>query len=169
MRRPAGFADIAIHVPLDEVDGVLAEQLVEHADKVILHIGAPDVEHRLVAPERLFAAREMDDPVGVGAIEIGVRIDHLGLDPYAEFHALAVDEVGERREALGEFDLVGPPVAEPGAIVISPMKPAIVDDEELDAHRGGLVGNRRLPLDRDVEQRRVPGVVDDGRHVVRPR
>src|SRR5690606_2345579 len=52
-----------------------------------------------------------------------------------------------------------------GAVVDAAPEPAVVDDEHLDAHGGGLVGKRRLALGGDVEQRRVPGIVDDRRHI----
>ena len=40
VRRPAGLADVAVHVPFDEVDRRAGEQAVEDVDQMVLHIGA---------------------------------------------------------------------------------------------------------------------------------
>src|SRR5687768_3664156 len=83
---PARFAGAAVHVPLHEIDRRAPHYGVERVDDVILHLRAAEVENELAAPGGWRAALEMQGPFGVHAVEIGVRIDHLGLDPEPELH-----------------------------------------------------------------------------------
>lgn len=65
------------------------------------------------------------------------RIDHLRLDPEAEFHAQPVHLVDELIHAVGEFFRVHIPVTKACSVVISSDEPAVVHDEKLHAHGGG--------------------------------
>ena len=42
---------VAVHVPLDVGDVVVAQQRVEVPEQVLEHVGAAEVEHQLVAAE----------------------------------------------------------------------------------------------------------------------
>ena len=79
------------------------------------------------------------------AIEIGVGIDHLRLDPQAEIHAECMHFVDERLEAVGELLLVDIPVAEAGVVVFALAEPAVVHDKAVHAERGGFFRQRLWP------------------------
>lgn len=65
------------------------------------------------------------------------QIDHLGLNPEAEFHAQPVHLVDELIHAVGEFFRVHIPVTKACSVVVSSDEPAVVHDEKLHAHGGG--------------------------------
>src|SRR5215212_5174721 len=88
----------------------------------------------------------LEDPVGVGPEQLAIGIDHLGLDPEAEFHAEAPDMRDEWPEPFGILVGVGPPVAEPGPVVVAALKPAVVENEALDPDGGGAVRQVAQPL-----------------------
>ena len=105
---------------------------------------------------------EVDDPVGMLAIEIAVRVDHLRLDPDAEVHAEGMHLVDEGLEAVGEFLRIDIPVAESGVVVFALAEPAVVHDEALGADGGGLLCEGDLAGLIDVHLGGFPGVVEDG-------
>ncbi len=63
-------------------------------------VGSGQVEHELMPSEHRFVPRRLEDPVGVGAVEVAVGADHLGLDPQAELHAEPADVVDQRSESV---------------------------------------------------------------------
>ena len=125
-----------------------------------MHVGAGQVEHQLVALLGARTAGEVQHPVRMRAIEVGVGVDHLRLDPEAEVHAERVNLVDERLEAVGKLLLVYIPVAQAGVVVFALAEPAVVHDEAVDAERGGLFGQRHLAGLGDVELGCLPGVVN---------
>ena len=85
-------------------------------------------EHGLVA-------RRVERPIGMGAVEVAVGVDHLGLDPDAELHAEPPHVLDERRQTVG-IDLGRhPPVAEPRRVVAPGTEPSVVEHEAFDAER----------------------------------
>jgi hypothetical protein len=80
-----------------------ASDLVE---QVVGHLGAGDVQHQLVARGEQRPALQLQRPVGVGAEELAVGVDHLRLHPQAELHAQLVD-MGEPgvAQTFGELGL----------------------------------------------------------------
>ena len=96
------------------------------------------------------------------AVEIGIRVDHFGLDPQAEIHAQGVNFVDQRLEAVGKLVLIDVPVAEAGVVVLALAKPAVVHHEAIDADGGGFFRERDLAGFIDVEFRCLPRVVNHG-------
>ena len=82
-----GLHVVAVHVPLDEGDVVVAEQRVEAAEHLGEGVGVGEVEHELVAAEHRLVAGVDQRPVRMGAVEVAVGVDHLRLDPDPELHA----------------------------------------------------------------------------------
>ena len=78
------------------------------------------------------------------AIQIGIGIDHLRLDPQAEVHAQRVNLVDQRLQPVRKLLLVHVPVAEAGVIVFALPEPAVVHHEAIDAERRGLFRQRDL-------------------------
>ena len=92
-----------------------------------------EVEHLLVARRQGCPAAGAEHPVGVGAGEVGVQVDHLRLDPQPELHAEPAHGVDQRVQAVRPDVLVDVPVAQPGGVVATVAEPAVVEDVPLDA------------------------------------
>jgi hypothetical protein len=133
---------VAVHVPLDVGDVVIAQQCVELAEDVCERVGVGEVEHELVATEHRLVAVGRQRPVGVCPVQVTVGVDHLRLDPDPELHSEAGDVVDQRHQTRRGTRRRHPPVAEPGRVVASGAEPSVVEHEPLDADLGGDVGER---------------------------
>ena len=148
-------------VPLEVADRVLAQQRVEPLQDVRVRVGVGQVQHLLVARRQRRPAVRPQDPVGVRPREVGVEVDHLGLDPQAELHPEPADRLDERVQAVGPHALVDVPVAQPRGVVAAVAEPAVVEDVAL--HPGlrtepGQLGQAREVV---VEVHRLPRVHHD--------
>ena len=114
------------------------------------------------------AALRVQDPVRVRAIGLAVLVDHLELDPEAEFHAERVDALREARDAVRQAVGIRPPVAEAARLAAARGEPAIVEDEELDADIVRRLGDAHELLLIEIEVRGLPIVDEDGAHLVAP-
>src|SRR5580658_5357989 len=159
---PTGLRPVAVVIPLQKGDFVFGEKLIEEAFDVVAHIGAREVQNELVARLRARATGKIQNPVRMLAIEIGIRVDHLWLDPQTEIHAERVDFVDERLQTVREFLLIHIPVAEAGVVVLALAEPAIVHHEAIHADGCGLFGQGHLSGFIDSELRGFPGIVNDG-------
>ena len=157
----ARLDEVTVVVPLDVADVVFVEQRQDLALDVRVRPGDAEVEHLLVAGLDRPPRPRRHDPLGVRAGDVGVRVDHLGLEPEAELHAQRADPVHERVQPVGP-DLGGDhPVAEPRAVVAAGPEPAVVEHEALDADLGGPVGEVEQPVAVVVEVDRLPDVEGD--------
>jgi hypothetical protein len=77
----AGVDDVAVAVPFDVGDPVFRDQRADTVEQVSGHFRPGQVEDQLVPLQRRPALAGGEDPVGVRAVELGVGIDHLRLDP----------------------------------------------------------------------------------------
>src|SRR5690606_27492960 len=93
-----GVDQVTVVVPLHVVDAVLAHQGQDLVPDVGERIGVRQVQDLLVAEVDGHPAGELQDPVRVRAGDVGVEVDHLGLEPQAELHAAALDRVDQRPE-----------------------------------------------------------------------
>ena len=96
----------------------------------LLHVGARQVQHELIAGFRAWPRGKMQHPVGVLSIELAVGIDHLWFNPQAKVHAQRVDLLYQRREAIGEFVAIRPPIPQACGIISSARKPAVIEHKE---------------------------------------
>ena len=80
----AGLGDVPVAVPLNVVDFVLGDHVVHLLEDVVPDLLAGHVQHALVAAERFVPARRLDDPIGMGPVQVAVRVHHFGLIPDAE-------------------------------------------------------------------------------------
>ena len=156
--RAAGLEQVAVVVPLDVVDGVLGQDLVDPVPQVVPHVGVGQVQHVLVAVLQRLPPLGGEDPVGVLAVEVGVGVDHLRLEPQPELHAEAVHVVDEPSEPVRPHRLVDPPVAEAGGVVAAAEEPPVVQDEPLHADLRREVGEPLEPVGVVVEVHRLPHV-----------
>ena len=98
----AGLDQVAVVVPLEEGDVVLAEQRVQPVADEGVAVGVGQVEHLLVARLGSRPARPArTGPSRVGPEQVGVGVDHLRLDPQPELHAQRTD-VDQRVEPSGQ-------------------------------------------------------------------
>ena len=110
----AGLEQVAVVVPLHEVDRVRRQHGVHPLEDVLPGLGPGQVQHLLVALGQRHPVAGGEHPVGVRAVEVGVGVDHLGLEPEAELHAQTAHVLDERAEPalVGRpHRLVDPPVA----------------------------------------------------------
>ena len=98
------------------------------------------------------------DPLRVGAGQLGVDIDHLRLEPQAELHAQGVDVLHEGLQAAGPGLGGDAPVAQAGGVVAPGAEPAVVEHVALDADLGGGVGQGLELVQVVVEVDGLPGV-----------
>ena len=160
-RAPVGarrVREVAVHVPFEEVDGRAAQQRAELREQVRAHGATAEVEHKLVATQRLLAAGHLQHPVRVRAVQVAVGVHTFGFDPEAELHAQCAAVLGQWRQALRINVGRGPPVAQPGAVVAAATEPAVVEHEALDSEGGGRVGQCAQTHWVVVEVGRLPGV-----------
>jgi len=104
----------------------------------------------------------METPVRVRTVQVAVGRDHFRLDPEAEFHAQTLDFGRQTLEPQGQFFPVDCPIAERGMVVVPLAKPAIIQDQQLDAKRAGTLGDASDRLIVKIEISCFP-VVDQDR------
>ena len=135
--------EIAIVIPLEERDVVLVQQGEQGVADMGVGVRVLQVQDLLVPPLVRQVAPPPQDPVRVGARQVGVGIDHLGLDPQADVHPELLDAVDERVQPVGPDGGIDGPVAEPTMVVASTAEPPVIQDETLDADACCCLGERR--------------------------
>ncbi len=155
-----GLDEVAVVVPLEIGDGVGGEEVVQTFQDVPVRLRPGQVQDLLRAGRAGQPAAGGHDPVRVGAGEVGVLVDHLGLDPDPELHAEPGHVVGQRAEALGPHLVRHVPVAQAAAVVAARAEPAVVQDEPLGADRRRRVGQAAQAGEVMVEVDGFPGVDD---------
>jgi len=104
------------------------------------------------------AQQRPQHPVGVGAHQVGVDVDHLRLHPQPEVEAEPVDPLDERRQPVGPHHGIDGPVTESAAVVAAAAEPAVVKHEPLHAHIGRGPREVGEALEVMVEVDRLPRV-----------
>ena len=132
---------VPVHVPLDVLDVVLAQKLGEAVGQIVHHLGAAHIQHQLAPAQDGLAAGQGQGPVGVGAVEVRVLADHLGLDPDAELHPQGVDLFDQGRKAPLELFGVDEPVAQAAGVAVPLAEPAVVQHHQPHTQAGGLLGD----------------------------
>ena len=153
-----GLHEVAVVVPLEIVDVVLGDEGADAFEYEVVRVGVGDVENLLVPRRGAGALAGRKHPVGVGAGEVGVRTDHLGLEPQAELHAPGPHSRHERAETVGPDGLVNQPVAQARGRVSPPSEPAVVEHDPFDSDLGGAIGDLDEPVQVVVEVDGLPRV-----------
>ena len=156
--RAARLEELPVVVPLDVVNAMSAQHVVEPVTKVGPHVGFREVEDELVALERGHPPAGRQDPVRVGPVQVRVRVHHLGLEPQPELHPESLDVLDQGVQTIGPHVLVNPPVAEPRVVVASPAKPTVVEYEAFHPHARGEIGERLEPVEVVIEVHRLPDI-----------
>ncbi len=147
-----------VHVPFEEGDVVIAQQVIEPIMDRGERVGSGQVEHELVASEHRFVSGSLEHPIGVGAVEVAVGADHLRFDPQSELHAETADVGDQRGESLRMRVRRHPPVAERCGVVAATGEPTVVEHEPLGSDPGGAVGELPQPVGVVIEVHRLPRV-----------
>ena len=158
----AHLGEVAVLVPLQVGDVVLAQEHVEAVVDVLPGLGVDQIEHLLAAPQRRDADAGSADPARVRAHQVRILVDHLRLHPQAELHAPRSHRIDERCEAVRPHLLVHVPVAEAGRVVTAVPEPAIVKHEAFDPHLPGPLGQLGQDAEVVVEVHGLPGVQHHG-------
>ena len=164
-----GLEQLAVVVPLDEIDPVSLDEPRDRLEQIRVRRRIRDVEHILVARGRAEAGARTEDPVGVLPREVGVEVDHLGLEPEAELHALGAHDIDERIEPVGPYALVDLPVAEARIIGAAPPEPAVIEHDAFDAHRRPGPRKRGQPVEIVREVHSLPRVQHERPRALRVR
>ena len=158
-------------VPLEVADVVLVEDRRHLAQDVLVRLGDPEVEDLLVARLQGPLVARRHDPLGVRPGDVGVGVDHLGLEPEAELHPEPAHPVDEGVQPVGPDVRGDHPVAQPRVVVTARAEPAVVEDVALDPERRRALGEVEEPVEVVLEVDGLPHVEGDrpvGRHGPRP-
>ena len=85
---------------------------------------ALEVEHHLLASKQLVFRPQ--DPIGMGAKEVAVRVHHFRLNPKTELHVQGCDVINQRTQTVGIFTRINLPIAQGRAVIIATTKPSII-------------------------------------------
>ena len=114
------------------------------------------------------SAVDADDPLGMGAIEVAVRADHLRLDPQTEAKPEVRDRTSDAVDPVGQLAPIDDPVAERAIVRIALAEPAVVEHEELHAEVARGRGDPDEPVVVEVEVGPFPVVEDDRPRPIAP-
>ena len=145
-------------VPLEVGDIEALHEGGDGLEQVVPGTGGGQVQDPLVAVLGRSAGAVGQDPLRVGAGQLGVDVDHLRLEPQAELHAQGVDVLHERLQAVRPGLGGDLPVAQSRGVVAAGAEPAVVQDVALDTDLGGGVGQGLELVQVMVEVDGLPGV-----------
>ena len=103
---------------------------------MVLNFRITHVEHELVAVVICLSVGLFNHPVGMFLIKLALRIDHLRLDPDAEFHSGLPGCADKGRNAARKLVAGRFPVAEPRAVVAARIfvaEPSVVEQKHIDS------------------------------------
>ena len=144
MRINVGYRAVA--VPLEELEiRILLHQIVHHTEHEVLYLWIGHIEHQLIAEVISVAIWQTQYPVGMFLGQLTLRIDHLRLYPYTEFHTFLVGSLHQIRHTVGQFLFGNLPVAQSGSVVgtrIFVAEPSVIEQEQIDAKVACFVKER---------------------------
>lgn len=142
--RMSVFQQVAVLVPFEVADVVLPQQGVDPIVDVLPGFRVDEVHDVLVPPlEREPAAllvgrnRGANNPLGMGARDVRIKVDHLRFHPQPELHAAGRHRLDERCQPLGPHRFIHVPVAQPGMVITAATEPAVVQHKAFHAQISG--------------------------------
>ena len=159
----------AVHVPLDIVDGVLAQESCNGLIEPVRDLRPGQIQNHLVPPDGRLPPRNAQGPVRMRPIEIRIFAHHLRLDPEAELQALVLNLADQAAEAVRELAEIRCPVAQGAVVLIAVAEPAVVQNQKL--HAELFCAFRQAQQQRLVKGQicRLPAVEQDGAFSPDPR
>src|SRR5260221_12015712 len=85
--HPTRLAEGAVHIPFEKINLICADQIIECVENVFMYLRPGKVQDKLVASLGTRSIGETINPVGMCAIKIAIRVDHLRFYPQPELHA----------------------------------------------------------------------------------
>ena len=155
------LVEVAVVVPLDEVDAVLGDEPAHRVEHVGERVRVREVEDVLPSRRQGHPGSRPHHPLGMRSHQVRVEVDHLGLEPETELHPETLDVLDQWPETLRPHRGRDLPVTEPPVVVAAVPEPAVVEDEPLDADRGTDVGEGREVVEVGLEVHRLPRVEDE--------
>lgn len=147
----ARLRDGPVHIPFNELNLMVAKQFGHKMDNVLLNLRLGNVKQQLITKLRTSPGLKMIYPVWMFSIKITIRIDRLGLYPYAKLHPKSLNPVNQLHKSVRELILIHVPVAQPSSVGMPLSKPAVIHNEQLNAHLGCPLGKRHLVLCVNIE------------------
>jgi hypothetical protein len=172
VRLSSGVDEIAVVIPLDVVDVVLVQDGEDRVPDVAVALLDTEIDHLLVSRLDRQPTSRSHDPLRMRPGDVGVNVDHLGLEPQAELHAEALDGVDQRMQTMRPHVRGDGPVAKSGGVTTALPEPSVVEHIALDANLRGGLGELDQPVEIMVEVDGFPHVERDRPHsgrVVGPR
>ena len=152
-----GHRQHAVVVPFDVVDRMRGKDRGHAVVDEFADLGQTHVEGLLLTTKRLILATQR--PIGVGAVDVAVGVDHLGLEPDSEGHAEVVDVVDQGTEAVGIFARIDLPIGQAARVIIALAEPTVVEHKAFSAQIGGAGGDVFEHVEFVVEVDRFPAIV----------
>ncbi len=159
-QRAAGFGYVAVEVPLEVVDFVLAENGLHLSVNVLTYILTRHIYNALVSSERTVSARNVYAPVGMSAVQVGIGRYHLRLVPDTELQSESVHTVYEHAETALELVLIYIPVAEGTSVVVAHAEPSVIHYEHFDAQLLRTLCEGYKLVGVEIEECRFPAVYE---------
>ena len=123
--------DMTVHIPFDIVDGRACQRGVHVRNDIVLHLGAAQIQHILVAARGGNIARRLDDPVRMGAEQAGICVHHLRLEPQTKQQPQSVYLFRQACKAAGQLFAVDGVIAQALCVIVPCAKPSVVQHEQL--------------------------------------
>ena len=156
--------DAHIGIPLDiSYLGILAEQVVDDTEGIVLHLRVGEIENELRATttQHRITFGSLDNPVGMLLIKFAGSIGHLGFYPDTKLHTVLLGITQEALDTVWEFLPVNLPVAKSTVVTVALIlgaEPSVVHHKQLTTHRGDVCHHLIHTLLVDVEIDTLPGI-----------
>ena len=154
--------EVPVVVPLNEVDPVFGKDGGEASVDVIGDFGFGEIEDQLIAAQGRLQPVDLYRPIGVGPIKVAVGGNGLRLEPKAEFHAVSMDVIRKPFDQVGQFLFANLIIAQGAMVIIALPKPAVIEDEKLDAEFAGFLYQGMEFGLVEIEVGAFPVIEDDG-------
>ena len=122
---------IPVHVPFDVIIRRGSAERIEPVKDMIDNLWPGQIKDQLVASKRWVPTGNRDRPIGMGAVEVTVRVDHFRLDPNAKRQAHVLNALGQRRNAGRKAFRIGGPIAKGATIIRPTLEPTIIQHQTL--------------------------------------
>ena len=151
---------VAVHIPLEKINGVVPEQGIEGIEDMGHDLRPSKIQHELIAAFRAGTPGKMQDPIGMGTIEVGVGVDHLRFHPQAKGHAKAPDLVNDGFQTTGQALRAHRPVPEAGPVIPPGTEPPIINALQLHPDFRSPAREGDLLLLIDIKIADLPAIIE---------
>ncbi len=129
----SGFGEGTVKVPFDIIDAAGRKNLIHLCPNVIAHIFTGDIQYVLKACLTLFPVGQVQTPIRMCPVQIGVGRDHFRFKPDTELHAQRMDAIDQGLEASVQFVFIDGPVTQRPFCVNPITKPTVIHHQHFNA------------------------------------